>query len=145
MFLNCWTCSGRNTAHHRELKTVIPASGFTYVFGCRPLPWLSHRSDQKPKTCRSKHVEQLRNIGILKSTIRLHLVGSFYEIYIAMHGSMNDPKDHCCVHSISPKNPPWRRFWLRFLNILFFIMLCLSWRTISFPLAMTSCLVYLHL
>jgi hypothetical protein len=31
---------------------------------------------------RPKHVEQLRNIGITNSTTRLHLVGSFYEIYI---------------------------------------------------------------
>jgi len=36
-----------------------------------------------------KHVEQLRNIGITNSTTQLHLVGSFYEIYITMHGSMN--------------------------------------------------------
>jgi hypothetical protein len=34
-------------------------------------------------------VEQLRNTGIINSTTRLHLVGSFYEIYITMHGSMN--------------------------------------------------------
>jgi len=39
--------------------------------------------------CRSKHVEQLRNTGIINSTTRLHLVGSFYEIYTTMHGSMN--------------------------------------------------------
>ena len=39
--------------------------------------------------CRPKHVEQLRNIGIINSTTRLHLVGSFCEIYIAMQGSMN--------------------------------------------------------
>jgi len=38
--------------------------------------------------CRPTHVEQLRNGGI-NSTIRLHLVGSFYEFYITMHGSMN--------------------------------------------------------
>jgi len=30
--------------------------------------------------CRPKHVEQLRNIGIINSTTRSHLVGSFYEI-----------------------------------------------------------------
>jgi uncharacterized membrane protein len=32
-------------------KTVIAASGFTYVYGCRlPLRWLSHRSGkQQPK------------------------------------------------------------------------------------------------
>jgi hypothetical protein len=32
--------------------------------------------------CRPKHVEQLRNIGIINSTTRLHLVGYFYEINI---------------------------------------------------------------
>ena len=31
-------------------KSVIPASGFTYFFGCRPLRWLSHRSGRQPKT-----------------------------------------------------------------------------------------------
>ena len=40
-------------------------------------------------TSRPKHVEQLRNTGIINSTTRLHLVGSFYEIYITMHGSTN--------------------------------------------------------
>ena len=52
MFLNCSTCFGRLTAHHQELKTVIAASGFTYVFGCRlPPRWLSHRSgNRQPKT-----------------------------------------------------------------------------------------------
>jgi hypothetical protein len=39
--------------------------------------------------CRLKHVEQLRNIGIISSTKRSHLIDSFYEIYIMMHGSMN--------------------------------------------------------
>jgi len=34
----------------RSSKTVIAASGFTYVFGCWSLQWLSHRSDQQPKT-----------------------------------------------------------------------------------------------
>jgi len=38
---------------------------------------------------RPKHAEQLRNIGIINSTTRLHLVGSFYEFFITMHGSMN--------------------------------------------------------
>jgi hypothetical protein len=39
--------------------------------------------------CRFKHIEQLRNIGIINSTTRSHLVGYFYKIYIKMHGSMN--------------------------------------------------------
>jgi hypothetical protein len=38
--------------------------------------------------CRPKHVEQLRNIEIINSTTRMHLV-SFFENYITMHGSMN--------------------------------------------------------
>jgi hypothetical protein len=39
--------------------------------------------------CRPKHVEQSRYIRIINFTTRLHLVGSFYEIYITMHGSTN--------------------------------------------------------
>jgi len=39
--------------------------------------------------CRPKHVEQLRNIGIINSTTRSHLVGSFCVIYITMQGSVN--------------------------------------------------------
>jgi len=39
--------------------------------------------------CLSKHVEQLRNTGIINSTTRSHLVGYFYTIYIMMHGSIN--------------------------------------------------------
>jgi hypothetical protein len=39
--------------------------------------------------CRPKHVEQLRNIGIINPTTRSHFVGSFYEIYVRMDGSMN--------------------------------------------------------
>jgi hypothetical protein len=31
--------------------------------------------------CRPKHVEQLRNIGVIHSSTRVHLVGSFYERY----------------------------------------------------------------
>jgi len=38
--------------------------------------------------CRSKHVEQLSNIGIINSTTRLHLVGYFYKLYVMMHGHM---------------------------------------------------------
>jgi hypothetical protein len=35
-----------------------------------------------------KHVEQLRNIGIINSTTRLRLVDSFYEIHFTIHGAM---------------------------------------------------------
>jgi hypothetical protein len=34
----------------RSSKTVIAASGFKYVFGCRLLRWLSHRSSRQPQT-----------------------------------------------------------------------------------------------
>jgi hypothetical protein len=107
--LNCSTCFGRHTAHHQELKKCNAASGFTHVFGWRlSLHWLRHRSgNRQPKTyvkpeavitvlsswwwavCRPKHVEHLRNTGIINFTTRLHLVCSLYEIYITMHGSMD--------------------------------------------------------
>jgi hypothetical protein len=35
---------------------------------------------------RPKHVEQLRNTGIINSTTQLHLVGSFYEIIFPFGG-----------------------------------------------------------
>jgi hypothetical protein len=73
-----------------------------------PLRWLSHRSGNrqqkmyvKPEATITvfellmmggvspKNVEQLRNIGVINSTTRLHLVGFFYETYITMHGSMD--------------------------------------------------------
>ena len=34
----------------RRSRTVIATFGFTYVFGCRPLRWFSHRSGRQPKT-----------------------------------------------------------------------------------------------
>jgi hypothetical protein len=34
--------------------------------------------------CRSKHVEQLRNIGIINSTARSHLVDYFYKIFTVL-------------------------------------------------------------
>jgi hypothetical protein len=37
----------------------------------------------------SETVEQLRNIGIINSTILSNLVGSFYEIYVTMYEIMN--------------------------------------------------------
>jgi len=109
----CWRCTVCNTYLHTQ--TCI--SRFSM-----PLRWLSHRSGQQAKTyvkpeasdntdiqpkitvfellimgaVSRKHVEQLKNIGLINSTTRLHLVGSFYEIYITMHGSMNIK---CSEHS----------------------------------------------
>ena len=37
LFLNCSTCFERYIGHHQELKTVIAASGFRCVCGCRQL------------------------------------------------------------------------------------------------------------
>jgi predicted DCC family thiol-disulfide oxidoreductase YuxK len=48
MFLNCSTCFGRHTVHHQKVKNSKTASGFTYVFGCRPLQWPSHRRRRQP-------------------------------------------------------------------------------------------------
>jgi hypothetical protein len=44
MFLIAQHVSGDTLPIIRSSKTVIAASGFTYVFGCRPLQWLSHHS-----------------------------------------------------------------------------------------------------
>jgi len=54
--------------------------------------------------CRPKHVEQLRNIGIIKSTTRLRLAGSFYEFYITMHGSINIKPKHVASPSLHDLN-----------------------------------------
>jgi hypothetical protein len=48
VFLNCSTCFGRHTDHHQELKNCNCSSGFTYVYGCRSLRWLNHRSGRQP-------------------------------------------------------------------------------------------------
>jgi hypothetical protein len=53
MLLTFSTCFGRHTAHHQELKTVIAAFSFRYVFGFWTLRWLSHRSgNRQPKNIR---------------------------------------------------------------------------------------------
>jgi len=50
--------------------------------------------------CRSKHVEQLINTGIINSSTRLHLVGYFCKIYTMMHGSTNIKTDRCTISVI---------------------------------------------
>jgi hypothetical protein len=49
-FLIVQHVSGDTAPIIRSSKIVIAASGFTHVFGCRPLRRLSHRSGRKPKT-----------------------------------------------------------------------------------------------
>jgi 23S rRNA maturation mini-RNase III len=39
--------------------------------------------------CHPKHVEQLRNIGVINSITLLYLVGSFYETYVPCHEVRN--------------------------------------------------------
>ena len=65
VFLNCSTCFGRHTAHHQELKN------------CNCNLWFYMRL-WLPVAAMAK---QLRNNGIINSATRLHLIGSFYEIY----------------------------------------------------------------
>jgi hypothetical protein len=83
MFLNCSTCFGRHTAHHQELKTVTTNACKTR--GCNYRFELLMMSGVSPETC---CVEQLRNIGIINSTIISHL-DYFYTIRNMMHGSTN--------------------------------------------------------
>jgi len=50
VFLIAQHVSGDTLPIMRSSKTVIAASGFTYVFSCRPLRWLSHHSGWQLKT-----------------------------------------------------------------------------------------------
>ena len=116
MFLNCSTCFERHTAHHQELKNcnLQPLILHTFVVagschGC--LGTRNHDSCRRPQTyvkteaanysflsswwwaaCRPKHVEQLRNIGIINSTTRSRLVGYFYKMCVCVYfGKFNCP------------------------------------------------------
>jgi hypothetical protein len=86
--LNAQHVSSETPLIIRSSKTVIAASGFTYVCGCRPLQ-LQFLSSWWWAVCRSKHVEHLINIGIINYNAWLHLVGYFCMIYTLMHGSTN--------------------------------------------------------
>jgi len=65
--------------------------------------------------CRPKHVQQLRNTGIINSTTRLYLVGSFYEIYITIHGSMTH-RVYCVEVKRTKKTPPEPHIRIKFLS-----------------------------
>jgi hypothetical protein len=52
--------------------------------------------------CRLKHVEQLRNIGIINSTTQSHLVPSFYEI-----PSDTSPKEIAASRLLNKISPVW--------------------------------------
>ena len=80
MFLNCSTCFGRQTAHHQELKTIIAASGFTYVFGCRQLQRPATKNVCKPRGC-NYSFEFLMMGGLSPETcwtIKKHRNNKFY-------------------------------------------------------------------
>jgi hypothetical protein len=106
LFLNRSTLFVRHTAHHHELKNCNCSLQF-YIRLWSPAAvmagWklqfpLSHDScpantnvcktrgcnysfwAPDDERCRSKHVEQLRNNGIINSSTRSHLVGYFYKI-----------------------------------------------------------------
>jgi hypothetical protein len=93
MFLNCSTCFKQHAEYHQELKNCNCSLWF-YI--CLWLPaavtakWeLSSRlamtqflSSWWWAVCHSKHIEQLRNNGIINSTTWSHLVGYFYTIKI---------------------------------------------------------------
>ena len=66
--------------------------------------------------CPPKHIEQLRNIGIINSTTRLHLVCSFCEFYITMHGSMNIKLVSSLVYLSFTID--YKREWIFFISIL---------------------------
>jgi len=95
IFIWSSTCFGRHTAHHREPKTALVASGFAYVEGCWTCGcWtlsfhacktrgcqcsfrLLMTGGVSPETCWA-----LYKYGIINFDILLHLVGFFlYELY----------------------------------------------------------------
>jgi len=92
MFLNCSTCFVRHTAHYQEFKNCNCSPWF-YIRFWLPAAVMAQLSQRVQglqlqflsswwlAVCRPKHVEQLRNIGIINSTTLSHLVGSFYGIY----------------------------------------------------------------
>ena len=106
------TCFGRHTAHHRELKTALAASGFAYVRGCWTLWLLDADSVQQPQRPTTSHVCKTRAClsgfellmmggvspetcwalfkhGIINVDTVLHLIGYFYMNYTMIHGSTN--------------------------------------------------------
>jgi hypothetical protein len=83
IFLNCSTCFGRHTAHHQELKNCNCSLWFYIRFRLPAAAMAEWELTEFPlqlqflnswwwAVCRPKHVEQLRNNGIINSTTRLH-------------------------------------------------------------------------
>jgi len=54
-----------------------------------------------------KHVEQLRNIGIINSTTRLHLVGSFYEFpFLELQPDQSISETSQAINPLKPELNP---------------------------------------
>jgi len=111
MFLNCSTCFEQHTEYHQELKNCNCSLWF-YVRLWLPAAvmaeWeLSSHSAMTQflsswwwAVCHSKHIEQLRNTGIINSITRLHLVGYFYTIKIIYCLSCNIDQWLRCPRSV---------------------------------------------
>jgi len=81
--------------------------------------------------CRSKHVEQLRNTGIINSTTRSHLVGYFckiYELYICRTLRQN-------LLFLNQKSLSWKED----VRIIFawacYVTECMASKPLIFPIA----------
>jgi len=62
------------------LYVAVLLTGFEIWTGSLGSVIAAAGNQKRMQNHRPKHVEQLRNIGIINSTARLHLVSSFYEI-----------------------------------------------------------------
>jgi hypothetical protein len=93
--------SGVTLTHLQEHKrTVTTASGNRYTV----LLSAAIVEELELNQCLPKHVVQLKNIEIINYTTRWHLFGSFCEIYITMHGSMNIRliEHQCPIQDLNP-------------------------------------------
>jgi hypothetical protein len=118
MFIWSWTCFGRHTAHHQELKIELAASGFAYVKGCWTLSLLNAVSVQQPQRPTTFHVCKTRDCsfsfkllmmsgvssetcqasykhGIINFDTLLHLVGYSVELYY--NARIHEHQDHNCT------------------------------------------------
>jgi hypothetical protein len=69
-FVKCSTCFERHTAYHQELWQ----SSVT-IWAYKPEAANTVYCSWRWTVCRSKHVEPLKNFGIINSLTKLHLVG----------------------------------------------------------------------
>jgi len=76
IFIWSSTCFGRHTAHHREPKTALAASGFSYVRGCWTCRWwtLSGNAWQRSPSARPTTPHVWKTIGC-QCSFRLPMMG----------------------------------------------------------------------